>query len=272
MNNGIHFISGLPRSGSTLLSAILRQNPRIHAGITSPVGGLVRTVLAEMSEANEGAVFIDDERRASVIRGLVEGYYHDVHASKVVLDTNRLWCSKLPAVRRLFPGAKVICCVRDVPWVYDSVEKLIRANALQPSKLFNFDAGGTVYDRFDLLNRSNGLVGFAWASLREAYFSEHAPSLLLVTYETLTQDPGRALDEIYDFIGEPRYAHSFDSIEFDVAEFDRRLGTPGLHRVGAKVSKETTRRSILPPELFQRVSGDSFWKDPSTNIFGAKVI
>jgi len=32
-----HFISGLPRSGSTLLSAILRQNPRFYAGMTSPV-------------------------------------------------------------------------------------------------------------------------------------------------------------------------------------------------------------------------------------------
>ena len=28
MDHGIHFISGLPRSGSTLLAGILRQNPR----------------------------------------------------------------------------------------------------------------------------------------------------------------------------------------------------------------------------------------------------
>ena len=42
MQNGIHFISGLPRSGSTLLAALLlTQNPALHAGITSPVGSLV---------------------------------------------------------------------------------------------------------------------------------------------------------------------------------------------------------------------------------------
>jgi hypothetical protein len=35
MENGIHFISGLPRSGSTLLAAILRQNPHFHATISS---------------------------------------------------------------------------------------------------------------------------------------------------------------------------------------------------------------------------------------------
>ena len=38
MRNGIHFISGLPRAGSTLLAALLRQNPRFSAGMTSPVG------------------------------------------------------------------------------------------------------------------------------------------------------------------------------------------------------------------------------------------
>ena len=40
MDNGLHFISGLPRSGSTLLAAILRQNPRFHAAMSSPVGSL----------------------------------------------------------------------------------------------------------------------------------------------------------------------------------------------------------------------------------------
>ena len=44
-----HFISGLPRSGSTLLSAILRQNPRFHAGVSSPVGAFFSSVLANVS-------------------------------------------------------------------------------------------------------------------------------------------------------------------------------------------------------------------------------
>ncbi|WP_333154680.1 sulfotransferase [Microcoleus sp. B9-D4] len=37
------FISGLPRSGSTLLAALLRQNPRFHSAMTSPIGGASRS-------------------------------------------------------------------------------------------------------------------------------------------------------------------------------------------------------------------------------------
>jgi hypothetical protein len=53
-----HFRSGLPRSGSTWLAALLRQNPRFHAAMTSPVGVLVDRILEAMSEQNECSVFI----------------------------------------------------------------------------------------------------------------------------------------------------------------------------------------------------------------------
>ena len=38
--SSVHFISGLPRSGSTLLAALLRQNPRFEAGMSGPLAGL----------------------------------------------------------------------------------------------------------------------------------------------------------------------------------------------------------------------------------------
>jgi len=44
-----HFISGLPRAGSTLTAAILRQNPRFHAGMSSPVASLFDNVIAQVS-------------------------------------------------------------------------------------------------------------------------------------------------------------------------------------------------------------------------------
>ena len=52
----IHFISGLPRSGSTLLAALLRQNPRFEAGMSGPLAGLFGALLGEMSARNEFSV------------------------------------------------------------------------------------------------------------------------------------------------------------------------------------------------------------------------
>ena len=103
MRHGIHMISGLPRSGSTLLAALLRQNPALHAGITSPVGSLFSVVRRELGAVNETSVFVDDAQRKAILRGLFEGYYHAIHRTRTVIDTNRVWCAQLPVIAALFP-------------------------------------------------------------------------------------------------------------------------------------------------------------------------
>ncbi|MHB1280824.1 MAG: sulfotransferase family protein [Acidithiobacillus sp.] len=257
-----HFISGLPRSGSTLLAAILSQNPRFLAGMSSPVAGLVHTLLHEMSGQNEFSVFIDNAQRQRILRGVVEHYYTATSA-EVVFDTNRSWCSKLPLLATLFPDSKVIACVRDLSWIIDSVERLVRKNAFEPSSIFNYQSGGTVYTRANGLAGPEGLVGYAYDALKEAYYGEQAEGhLILVSYESLVPRPEETLQALYTLLEEPGYAHDPERVCFDAKAYDRKTGTPGLHRIRPRV-EAVERATILPPELFQRFRGDAFWKDPS---------
>ena len=210
MAQKIHFISGLPRSGSTLLAAILRQNPRFHAAMTSPVGGLVDRMLEAMSEDNEFSAFISHEQKRALILGIFSAYYHPQTDKEVIFDTNRLWCSKLPLIEELFPDAKVICCVRNIAWIMDSIELLIRRNAFDVSRLFNNPAErATVYSRTEALSQGSRLVGYAYNALKEAFYSEQSEYLLLVDYELLTIKPDKTLSLIYQFLGEIPYAHNF---------------------------------------------------------------
>ena len=215
MQHGIHFISGLPRSGSTLLAAILRQNPRFHAGMTSPVGAMYMALERSMSRQNESAVFIDPVQRRDVLAGLFTNYFREIQATKVVFDTNRLWCAKLPALNQLFPAARVICCVRDVGWIMDSIERLVRRNAFEPSGMFGYESGGTVFSRIGAVASSDGLVGYALDALKDGFFGEQAPIMILVEYEALVTDPTRTMRSIYDFIGEPWFEHDFNNVVYD---------------------------------------------------------
>jgi sulfotransferase len=267
----IHFISGLPRSGSTLLAALLRQNPRFHAGMSGPVAGLLNSLLGEMSAANEYSVFLSDEQRNRILHGVVENYYGPEYQAEVIFDTNRLWCARMPLLNTLFPNSKVIACVRDVPWIIDSIERLVRRNALSPSSIFKYQSSGTVYSRADAVANGDGLVGFSYNGLKEAFYSEHAHKLLLVQYETLVSDPQRVLDAIYTFIGEQRYQHDFENVEYEAEEFDTRAGTPGLHVVRAKVSA-APRQTILPPDVFRRFENDAFWRNPQLNPYVVQIV
>lgn len=260
-NRKFHFITGLPRSGSTLLSAMLLQNPAFHAGMTSPVGTLFTSLLSQFSAGSEFGPVISHDQRRRLLGGLFENYYADHLHNRVIFDTNRMWAAKLPAVIDLFPHAKIIACVRNVAWVMDSIERLYRANPYENTKLFVDDVErNTVYSRVDTLAQRNRLVGFPWAALKEAYYGEHAKSMLVVDYDLLTQAPERVLRLVYEFLGEPWYEHDFDNVEYDAPEFDQALGLSGLHRVRRKVSVEA-RRTILPPDLFEQYSKLSFWDD-----------
>jgi sulfotransferase len=269
----LHFISGLPRSGSTLLSALLRQNPRFHASMSSPMASLINALQREMSQGNEYAIFIDDEQRAKILTACFDAYYHHIPPMHVVFDTSRGWTVKLTMLAQLFPQAKMICCVRNVAWVLDSIESVVRRNCLQPSKIFAYDPAGTVYSRVEGLVSNTGMVGASLFGLREAVFSEQADRLLLVQFETLTTDPLGTLAKIYDFIGETPFCHDPDHIEpcLEAAEFDARIGTHGLHGVGSSV-RPIRRRTILPGELFTRYEVFSFWQKPNEMPPGIRLV
>lgn len=271
MNNGIHFISGLPRSGSTLLAGILRQNPRFHAGMTGPVGSMYMALESAMSRRNETAVFIDDAQRRAVLKGLFTSYYETIHVEKMVFDTNRSWCTKLPALVQLFPSARFICCVRDVGWIMDSIERLVRRNAFELSGMFGFEPGGTVYTRVNRLASSDGLVGYSLDALREAFYGEEATKLILVEYQALTRAPRETLAHLYSALGEPHFEHDFENVDYQAEEFDLALGARGLHTVRRRVAW-VERQCVLPPELFARFSGDMFWRIPDGNIRNVPII
>ncbi len=271
MQNGIHFISGLPRSGSTLLSAILRQNPRFHAAMTSPVGAMYMALESAMSRRNETAVFFNDTQRRDVLRGLFTNYYNALQAEKLVFDTNRIWCAKLPALTKLFPNARVVCCVRNIAWIMDSIERLVRKNAFELSGMFGFEPGSTVYTRLNRIATSEGMVGFALDALKEGFFGEHGSRLVLVEYEALARAPRSTMEHLYTALGEPHYLHNFENVEYEADEFDLALGAPGLHAIRRKVDW-IERQSVLPPELFRRFDGDMFWRYLEANIRGATII
>lgn len=257
-----HFISGLPRSGSTLLAALLRQNPRFHAGMSSPVATLFTNMLQQFAAGTEFGSVITQEQRRRLVRGLFDSYYADQADKDVVFDTNRLWCARMPALMDQFPDAKVIACVRNVAWVMDSMERRYRANPYELTRLFNDEnERATVFSRVETLAQRNRLVGFPWSALKEAFYGEQASSLLIVEYDLLAQAPQKVLPLIYQFIGEEPFEHDYEHVQFDAPEFDAPLGVHGLHKVRPEVRLEP-RTTLLPPDLFEQYAALSFWKDP----------
>lgn len=258
MNKKYHFIAGLPRSGTTLLSTILKQNPRFEASISGPLARFVRAVIHESSSQGGYRHECPPEKRKELIAGLFNNYHNDP-TTEVAFNTNRGWPLLLPATKDLYPSSKTILCVRDIGWILDSFETLQRKNPFQFTTMFSPDENVNVYTRCETILRPDRTLGFAYNAVKQAITSEFQQSIMIVEYDNLAKQPEKVLKSLYHFIDEPYFDHDFNSVEASYEEFDEDVQLPGLHTTRKTVSFQP-RKTILPPDIWSRVKGMEYWR------------
>jgi sulfotransferase len=141
-----YFISGLPRSGSTLLSGILKQNPKFYADIASPVSEIISSTIDSLT-LGENNFNIDGDQRESILKYIFEGYYSNLN-NPVIFDSSRIWTAKTPLLQKLFPYTKILCCVRDIRWVLDSFERIVVKNPYYTNTLVEAEVFETHYTTY----------------------------------------------------------------------------------------------------------------------------
>lgn len=253
-----HLISGLPRSGTTLLSTILRQNPRFEASISGPLARFVRAIIQESSSQGGYRFECPPEKRKKLISSLFDTY-HDDPTKDVAFNTNRGWGLLLSTVKDLYPKSKTLMCVRDIGWILDSFEMLQRKNPYVFTSMFSSDENVNVYTRSETLLNSGRTLGFAYNSLKQAITGEHKDSIMIIEYENLAKNPEMMMKAIYNFIEEPYFQHDFNNVEASYDEFDEDVQLPGLHTTRKRI-EFIERPTVLPPDIWNRVRGMEVWR------------
>jgi sulfotransferase len=256
MTKRFHFITGLPRSGSTLLSSILKQNPRFHASITDPLANLVKGVIEHSQDSPGMKTEVPVLRRKNMVKHLFDGYYADVDAP-IIFNTNRAWTYLTNVIQDLYPESRLIVCVRDINWVLDSFESAHRRNPFSTNTV----TGGlsqSVYQRTDALMKEDGVVGFPYVGIKQAITGSEQNRLFLLEYEQLCKKPQDIMQALYSFIGEPQFSHDFNNVEASWDEYDAEIGIR-LHDVRKKVEWRE-RRFILPPDILNKYAKMEVWR------------
>jgi sulfotransferase len=134
MKKTFHVLSGIPRSGSTVLAAILNQNPTMHISTTS---GLVQALDSVANTwANESLLSKNDPSRtvlAQTMRGIIDAFYEKID-TPIVIDKSRGW--PIPIIIQsmnqvLGRDLKIIATVRPVYECAASFVRLVKPNDLE---------------------------------------------------------------------------------------------------------------------------------------------
>jgi sulfotransferase len=217
-------LSGLPRTGSTLLSAILSQNPNIHAEGNSAVCQLMWD-MQQSIERSEQLRANGKQLQNKMVKQIPNIYYDDVK-KPIVVDKCRSWTlpANMQMLKNYFDNApKIIVLVRPVREIVASFMSLRKLNGWQNLSEGLFDDGS------EPLMRS--LAGVEWAH------NNNDGEYLFVSYDELVTDTKTALNRIYAHCGWQIFNHNFDNIVATHKENDAIYGLIGQHDIRPQINK-----------------------------------
>lgn len=256
----IHFVSGLPRSGTTLLMNLLGQNPAHHV---TPTSGLIHLMLAVQKKWTHCQEFRAQglaEAKPYVqgaLKGLITGFFAEpLEAGKTVFDKSRGWVQHVELVERILERrVKVITMVRDIRAIAASWEKVYRRRdiefALPPDK--EGEEASTVVSRTNKILLPTKVTGRSIGRVRDAL--QRCPEkLLVVPYERLTTAPRETLAKIHEALGLPPFDYDPEHVEQVTHEDDNYLRAD-LHTIRSRVEATPEPwRGTLPADVADRIA------------------
>lgn len=286
MNKTFYFMAGLPRSGSTLLSSILNQNPRFYSGPSSPVLGAMYVVEENFTSNELYTGYPKPDQVREIIGSIIQHFYSDV-PQPVVFDKNRAWTARVPYIEGYIgQKAKILVPVRRVDEILTSILTMVRRNPFQEGQArINFVDEQLVktntpindYNRCMYLLNSGGIVYESLNAIMEGFVQNVRDRMHFVDYNDLVTDPETTMDKIYKFLGEEPYNHRFDSVHNIHREDDlTTYGLSDMHEVRYEVKKTSPPpSSVLPPEILDLYQQSKrrleFWGTPDIISLKPKV-
>lgn len=230
MSEKIFFQCSLPRVGSTLFQNLINQDPRFYASANN---GLLNMITAARDNYTESAKFrvqepdIMSKAFIGFCHGSMHGFYNAITDKQYILDKSRGNFANYNMVNNYYPGAKIICMVRNMPDIFASIEKLYRKNQHKTNAIVNHAImqGITTPQRVDLWHRSFIPMMEKFA---QSIYEGNDKKMLFIKYESFCLNPEAEMKRFYEFLNIPAYTHNFINIPKTIKEDEEMYEYTGL--------------------------------------------
>ena len=261
MQKTIHFISGLPRSGTTLLTNILKQNPEIHGESVTSLSSIFGTVNVGWDDFEQNREYVNPDAKKGTLNAILQGYYNHID-KPIIIDKDRAWVPLLSKVEAVLgKKIKIIVCVRNPAEILSSFEKLRKENPLFCTAVDSaLRDGSNISSRAYYYAGPEGPLGKAHRHIKDAITMGYLDRLLFVDYNRLCNSPKSQLKRIYDFLELPYYEHDFEKITQTENYNDLAIGIANIHKIKTSIDRTTVNCvEYLGLELYQQYNSEIFW-------------
>ncbi len=252
----IIYLTGLPRSGSTLLAQLLGHHPDIYSpGHSSP---LCQTLMSLRHNLSDNEFFLSQldvdfdrsyQRLLNAYRGFINGWFAETDRPCVV-DKNRGWVQHIETVQHLDPNFRMVVCVRELGQIYGSIEAQHQKTLLVdfPDHLAYLSR----YDRADKLFEASGVIGAPLRTIAalQDIESQLQERLFYVIFEHLMVEPDVVLQNLWQWLGLPAVQLDWQNLTVSPHESDSyyrfkyrhqtypSLTSPTSHKIPERIQKQ----------------------------------
>lgn len=265
-----YFLVGIPRTGNTLLSSILNQNPDLKVSAYSFLDKhLYQTAL--LSHTNQYQNFPDDKSLKNLMCGVFDSYYKDWDAKYIIDRGNWGTPINLHLLQQVIKDdIKIICTVRDIVEIIASFIKISpeRWKKELEAEIHNDLRHNQSYKSelellCEVIMRPKGQIETALFGLTNL-LDNHRDLLHIVEYNDLVDDTEKTIKGIYDFLGIDYFPHKFHYInqfEANGFKYDDSIWGADLHKVNKKIKHSNYKvKDILTSALINKYSSMEFWR------------
>jgi sulfotransferase len=244
MNKTYDFMAGLPRSGSTVLSALLNQHPKIYSSPQTDLLGLLYSMETEIPKFESYRAGLLHKGYASVMYGVADSFYSHIDKPKII-DKNRGWGTPYNFENLsgyVNPDGKVILTMRPILEVLASFVKVSQVSKVKNQHLAYFDHNlwvshyrDEVDAQVENLMLPNGEIDRAIYSIANL-LKNYKDRVHVVWYQNLLLKPQATMDSVYQFLGVDPVVNNFEKIITADKHNDLSgYGIEGLHDVRKKL-------------------------------------
>ena len=257
-------MAGLPRSGNTLLSSILNQNPNLHVGPNSPVSYLTFQLKNVIPQREEYLNFPRPDYLNNILKSTIEDYYKNVNKSYVI-DRSGIWGSinHIEIIKQYFnSNVNIICPVRNILEILASFITLANKN---PNNFIDKRISEpTNENRCEFLMKKGSMIDICLESYYTSYLPGYENYFHFIEYNDLIFDTKNTLKKIYNFLEMPEFNHSLNNIQnykINNDTYNDSIYGMDLHNVRNKIEKiSASPYDIFSEEIIKKYSDKENWK------------
>ncbi len=259
----LNFLTGFPRSGSTLLCNILAHHKDIAATPSSPLCHIIENNITQLTNDPFFLAQLDrngEEVHARLGKSLVSfsNTFSD-YGKKITVDKNRGWIFSIETVKYLFPNFKMIVTLRDPRYIYASIEK---AHRKTPLIGFPDSTDKNVIDnRASQLFADGGLIGRPFKGLQNLDFlPDLNKHLYFWRYEDFVADPQGSTDKVFQWLGAEKQTIDWNNLQQMTHESDSWYRMKFSHKIHKSVGKiEDLSELAVSPIMLNTITTKFNW-------------